>query len=143
MQIRPACAGDLARLLELYAQLGDNPLPAELPHALWTQILAQPNHFILLAEENGHVVSTCALTIILNLTHGGRPYALAENVVTDAAFRGHGFATACLAKAREIAEAAGCYKIMLLTGSKKKETLRFYENAGYTRGSKTAFVYWL
>lgn len=140
MQIRNARAGDLIRLLELYAQLGPNPIPAEPPQALWEKILAQPNHYILLAEENGRVVSTCTLTIILNLTHAGKPYALVENVVTDKAFRGRGFASACLARARELAAQAGCYKIMLLTGSKKEQTLRFYENAGYTRGEKTAFL---
>jgi len=35
-------------------------------------------------------------------------------------YRNKGYATDCLKYAKEIAEKAGCYKMMLLTGSKKK-----------------------
>lgn len=33
---------------------------------------------------------------------------------------------------------AGCYKVMLMTGSKRPETLRFYADAGFEQ-SKTGF----
>ena len=81
--------------------------------------------------------------MVPNLTHGQRPYALVENVVTHPDFRGHGLASACLAAARELAALQGCYKIMLMTGSKRESTLRLYERAGYNRQDKTAFVQWL
>lgn len=45
-----------------------------------------------------------------------------------------------LQKAQEIAKERGCYKVTLMTGSKKEETLRFYEKAGFERGSKTGFI---
>lgn len=53
------------------------------------------------------------------------------------------WASACLAAARELAARQGCYKIMLMTGSKRESTLRLYERAGYNRQDKTAFVQWL
>lgn len=56
---------------------------------------------------------------------------------------GKGYAGECLEFAREIAEKENCYKMMLLTGSKKPETLRFYEKAGYNSSDKTAFIQWL
>ena len=34
-------------------------------------------------------------------------------------------------------------KMMLLTGSKKPETLHFYEKAGYNSSDKTAFIQWI
>ena len=42
-----------------------------------------------------------------------------------------------------IARSAGCYKVMLLTGSKQDATLRFYERAGFNQNDKTAFIRWL
>ena len=81
--------------------------------------------------------------IIPNLTRNVRPYAFIENVVTHEEYRGKGFAGECLEFARQIAEKENCYKMMLLTGSKKPKTLRFYEKCGYNSSDKTAFIQWL
>jgi len=143
MVIREAAAGDLEGLLHLYAQLHDNPMPDVLPYALWEEILADKNHHVIVAEQGGAIVSTCVIVVIPNLTHGFRPYALVENVVTDPSFRNRGIATACLLFAAKIAEGRNCYKIMLLTGSRQESTLRFYEKAGFNRHDKTAFIRWL
>ncbi len=45
--------------------------------------------------------------------------------------------------AKEIARRENCYKMMLLTGSKNTDTLYFYEQAGYNKNDKTAFIQWL
>jgi ribosomal protein S18 acetylase RimI-like enzyme len=81
--------------------------------------------------------------IIPNLTHNQKPYALIENVITDNNHRNKGYATAVLDFAKEIAIKQNCYKIMLLTGSKKESTLKFYEKAGYNRNDKTALIQWI
>lgn len=143
--IREIKESDLQGLLELYMQLHDNPMPeqnAELMQ-LWRQILHDTNHHIIVAEEDGKIVSSCVCVIIPNLTHNQQPYAFVENVITDEAYRGKGLATACLNYAKELAEKKHCYKLMLLTGSKQESTLRFYENAGYNRHDKTAFIQWV
>ena len=100
-------------------------------------------YHILVAVEGGEVLSSCTLLIVPNLTHGGRPYGVVENVVTHLSHRGKGFATACLDYARKLAEKQRCYKLMLMTGSKQESTLRFYREAGYRDDQKTAFVQWL
>lgn len=136
---------DFNGLFELYTQLHGNPIPentAELS-ALCRKILDDENHHIIVAEEDEKIVSSCVCVIVPNLTHGQRPYALIENVVTDEEYRCRGLAAACLDFAREIAVNANCYKMMLLTGSKEESTLRFYEKAGYNRNDKTAFIQWL
>lgn len=143
--IREICRNDLDGLLALYTQLHDNPIPektAELS-VLWKNILADENHHIIVAEEDGKIVSSCVCVIIPNLTHGQRPYAFVENVVTDKAYRKRGLATACLDYAKKIAVDEKCYKLMLLTGSKEESTLNFYRRAGYNSNDKTAFIQWI
>ena len=81
--------------------------------------------------------------IIPNLSRGVRPYAFVENVVTHADYRCKGYATECLDYAKQIAISENCYKMMLLTGSKRESTLRFYERAGYNSSDKTAFIQWI
>ena len=109
----------------------------------WRAIMQDKNHHIIVKKLDGKIVSSCVCVIIPNLTRNIRPYAFIENVVTHSDHRGKGYATECLNYAKQIAENTNCYKIMLLTGSKKKETLNFYDNAGYNSTDKTAFIQWL
>lgn len=143
--IREVTKEDLQGLLTLYMQLHDNPMPEQTPQleALWREILEDEHHHIIVSQEDGKIVSSCVCVIIPNLTHGQRPYAFVENVITDEVYRGKGLATACLDYARELARKHQCYKLMLLTGSKQESTLRFYENAGYNSKDKTAFIQWI
>lgn len=87
--------------------------------------------YLLVAEENGKIVSTIQMAIIENLTHNVRPFAVIENVVTHGAYRNRGYASALLNRASEIASARGCYKVFLETGSNKESTLNFYRNNGF------------
>lgn len=143
--IREAVKDDLNGLLTLYMQLHDNPFPDinDRINSIWDSIISDPNHHIIVAEEDGMIVSSCVCVIIPNLTRGQRPYAFIENVITDEKWRQKGLATACLNYARDIAVNENCYKMMLLTGSKEQSTLDFYERAGYNKNDKTAFIQWL
>ena len=143
--IREIRREELQGLLALYTQLHHNPMPACTPEleALWEKILRDENHHIIVAEEEGKILSSCVCVIIPNLTRNVRPYAFIENVVTDSACRGKGYATECLNHAKQIAQAQGCYKLMLLTGSKSEKTLNFYRSAGYNSADKIAFIQWL
>lgn len=143
--IREAVFSDLEGLLELYTFLHGNPIPEKDDRLseLWDRIMNDKDHHIIVAEEDGIIASSCVCVIIPNLTHGQQPYAFVENVVTRPEYRKKGLATACLDYAKDIAEKGGCYKIMLLTGSKEESTLRFYERAGFNRNDKTAFIRWI
>ena len=145
MEIREVKKEDLQGLLELYTQLHDNKMPEETNQLqeLWTRILEDKDHHILVGVEDEKIICSVVLVVIPNLTHEQRPYALIENVITHEAYRHKGYATQLLETAKEKAKEAGCYKIMLLTGSKLESTLGFYEHSGYNKEDKTAFVQWL
>ncbi|MFL9453023.1 MULTISPECIES: GNAT family N-acetyltransferase [Nostocales] len=63
-----------------------------------------------------------------------------HNVVTHSNYRQQGISTQVLRYALNLAWKQDCYKVMLLSGSKREETLRFYEQAGFQRGVKTGFI---
>ena len=143
--VREANENDLDAILELYLFLHEDSVPEKNEHLrnTWKQITNDPNHHLIVNEVEGRIVSSCVCVIIPNLTRNVRPYAFVENVVTRKDCRGKGYASECLQYAKQIAERENCYKMMLLTGSKKEETLRFYERAGYNSSDKTAFIQWI
>ena len=143
--VREARKDELDALLELYLNLHEEGIPEHDAHLIktWEQIIEDPNHHIIVKEIDGRLISSCVCVIIPNLTRGVRPYAFVENVVTHKDYRKKGYATECLDYAKKIAMDNNCYKMMLLTGSKRPETLNFYKNAGYNSNDKTAFIQWL
>ena len=142
--VREAVQSDLDAILELYLFLHEDSIPEKDEHLrdTWMQIIQDSNHHLIINELGGKIVSSCVCVIIPNLTRNV-PYAFIENVVTHKDYRGNGYAGECLEFARRIVEKENCYKMMLLTGSKKPETIRFYEKAGYNSSDKTAFIQWL
>jgi len=138
--VRPAGPDDLEAVLLLLAQLNpeDEALDPAVAAATWREILARPGVETLLACLEGEVVACLTLVVVPNLSRGAKPYALVENVVTDAAHRGRRIGRALLDAALARAWELGAYKVMLMTGSKKESTLGFYRAAGFT-DDKTAF----
>ena len=138
--IRPAAAADLAGLLSLYRALNpdDPPLDAAFAEARFAAMLSNPGMSVLVGVENAELVATVTLAVMPNLTRGGASYALIENVVTAAGYRRRGCGRRLIDTALERAWAAGCYKVMLLTGSYEAATLRFYESCGFLQ-NKTGF----
>ncbi len=141
--VRPIEKDELARLLALYEHLHVDDVPLNIDQrlkALWDEILNNPLLHYLVGELDGELISACTLAIIPNLTRGARPYGLIENVVTHPDHRKQGFGTRILRHALQVAWDGDCYKVMLLTSSRKEPTLRFYERAGFKRGVKTGFI---
>ena len=143
MDIRPLSRSELPALLTLYAQLhpSDAPLPptAEL-EAIWHELLGNPRHRSFGVFVESALVATCNITIIPNLTRGGRPFGLIANVVTDQHHRGQGYAKAALQAALVFGWSQRCYKVMLATSRKDAGTTAFYVAAGFDPHDKNAFV---
>jgi GNAT superfamily N-acetyltransferase len=140
LTIRTASRSDLPQLLALYPHLdpADRIPPLDIAARRFDDLQAYRGSAIFIGLADGAVVTSCTLIVIPNLTRDGQPYALIENVVTHATFRGRGFGKQILRAAVDAAWQAGCYKVMLMTGSKRPSTLAFYGSAGFEQ-NKTGF----
>tara|TARA_R110002167_G_scaffold89012_4_gene239987 strand:+ start:23004 stop:23444 length:441 start_codon:yes stop_codon:yes gene_type:complete len=140
MQIREVLASELEQILDLL-DLFDRPRsPRPSSHEL-EQIMHNiqaSKGTILGAFLDAQAIGTCTVNVCPNLSWAGRPYAIIENVMVAPANRGSGVGTALLKFAQQYAQDLGCYKIALMTGSKRASTLEFYEKAGFT-GDKIGF----
>lgn len=145
MIIRKAKSTDAQDLKVLYFDyLTHFPPKEEQDMELWASLLSKfgndENMYLLVAEEDGKVISTVQMAIVETLTHNVRPYAVIENVVTHADYRNRGYASALLEKASEIAKEKRCYKAFLETGSNKESILNFYKKNGFALDTKHSFV---
>jgi len=138
--IRAADAADLAELLRLYRQL--QPADPELDDAgaAFDTILQTPGMTLMVLDCDGQLAATAYLNVIPNLTRSASPYAVIENVVVDEPLRGTGIGKQIMAATLQIAWDAGCYKAMLLTGSRRASTHAFYRACGFASDQKTAYV---
>ena len=140
LSIRAVGQTDLPALLELYRDLNPDDPPLALPDAtsIWQQISNHSGIAIFAGVLERVLVTSCTLVVVPNLTRGGLPYGLIENVVTSAKYRKQGHGAAVLKHAFAEAWKQRCYKIMLLTGSKNPATLKFYTGVGFEQ-NKTGF----
>ena len=137
MQIRRASLGDLDALLRLYEQLsaGNGSVDPEVAEQSLVRMLATPNLALLVAEAGGSVVGTVTLVVVPNLTHGAKPWAQVENMVSDAAVRGSGAGRQLIEECLRLAREAGCYKVQLQSGNQRRspenDAHGFYEHLGF------------
>lgn len=143
--VREIYNNELNDLLTLYLDLHETSIPNMNDNLIktWDDIINDENYHIIVNVVDGIIVSSVTCVIIPNLTRNARPYAFVENVVTKKEYRNKGYASECLEYASAISKNKNCYKMMLLTGAKDKETLSFYEKSGYNSNDKTAFIKWL
>lgn len=139
--IQKAGLEDLDAILSLYSHLhsSDDPSPPKAKlEIIWKEFLSNPAMACLLATVAGNPVGTCSMLIVPNLTRGGRPYSLIENVVVHTAFQKKGIGKTLMDEAIKVAKESNCYSIMLLSGADNKNHA-FYEKLGFDRNRKVGF----
>ena len=137
--VRTATEEDIPRILELYRELAITTSQAETHQnpsldeyrRVFAEICAVPGHQLLVAEEDGIVVSTMVLLIVPNLSHGGLPWALIENMVVDQRYHRQGIGRVLMEYAIPQARERGCYKLQLASNKKRDEAHRFYRSLGF------------
>ncbi|MDR5904155.1 GNAT family N-acetyltransferase [Franzmannia qiaohouensis] len=139
--LRQARSADYRQLFELYEELNPlDPAPDTREWLIFEKILNNDDLILFVAESTNQLLATCYLNIIPNLTRGGYPYALIENVVTRASHRHQGIGKQLLLYAQAHAWSRDCYKIMLLTGSEDESTHAFYLACGFSGDMKHGYI---
>lgn len=140
--IRAAEAHDLDEVLRLYRQLhpGDPVVADGSDLAAFSRILGSPGLTLFVLDLDGCVVASTYLNVIPNITRSASPYAVIENVVVEQSLRGTGLGKQIMAATLRAAWDAGCYKAMLMTGSRTPATHAFYRACGFSPDAKTAYL---
>ena len=141
MQIRLVKRNEYDQLLGLMRQL--NPLDreaSEIEFQVFNAIINSKYLELIVAEDGGVLLGSCYINVIPNITRGGRPYAVIENVVTDSAHRNRGIGKSLLDHAVELAWAQNCYKVMLMSGRTEVAVHAFYKKCGFNADEKQAYI---
>jgi GNAT superfamily N-acetyltransferase len=139
---REAGLDDLKSVLCLYGQLNpDDPvIDVEVGSAIFQKIEKNPDLHLFVLECDASIVASTYLNVIPNLSRSASPYAVIENVVVEQSRRGTGLGKQIMAGTLQFAWSAGCYKAMLMTGSKRPSTHGFYRACGFSGNAKTAYL---
>ncbi|WP_298492072.1 GNAT family N-acetyltransferase [uncultured Maritimibacter sp.] len=130
-RVRELSRYDFPDLHALLSELSEDRVPeGSEGEGILYEILAMPGTSLFGAECEGRIVATAMLSILPNLTYGGRPLARIENVVTLPDYRGHGFASAVMTAAIDKARAKNCADISLLS-PKSLHAEGFYRKLGF------------
>lgn len=142
MVIRRIKENDLEKLLLLYRHLHEDDTPASKDdlEKVWKEIFENDSIIYFVIELDGLLVSSCNLTIIPNLTRGGRPFGLIENVVTHSDYRNKGLGKSIMETAIDFAKSKNCYKVMLLSAAVREEAHEFYEKLGFSSQDKVGYA---
>jgi ribosomal protein S18 acetylase RimI-like enzyme len=135
--VREATAEDLPRIVELLAQLYNDPAQEDYAAAheqyerSYAEIAADKRQTLFVAEYCGVIAGSLVLIVVPNLTRRGRPYAIIENVVVDTTQRGKRIGEAMMQHGADAARSAGCHKVALMSRVERNDAHRFYERLGY------------
>ncbi len=141
MEYRTAERNDLQELIKLYKQLNpeEEIIDLEKAYSVWAATEKSNATWYFIALDDRKIVSTCNITLVPNLTRNGRPFAIIENVITDDNYRRQGVGKKVILNAVQYAKENNCYKVVLLSSSKRTESHRFYESIGFNGDSKKGF----
>jgi GNAT superfamily N-acetyltransferase len=139
MIIRPALINEIPAVVELYRGY-DRPSDQAIDLVELEKRFDQINRsgYVAVAIVDETIVGTYSMYFCSNLAHGGRSFAVVENVIVATNARRQGVGRALMAHAQQSARDKNCYKVMLSTGAQRPQNIKFYEACGFT-GDKVGF----
>src|SRR5215212_3250120 len=139
LRFRLATHTDLSAVVRMLADddLGrqrerdENPLPAAYRLA-FEQIESDPNHELIVAEQDGDVIGTLHLMFLPSISFQGGLRAQVESVRVDKRFQSQGIGSAMMKWAMERAKQRGAHIVQLTTHKTRVDAHRFYERLGFS-----------
>jgi GNAT superfamily N-acetyltransferase len=135
LNIRKATKGDVAAIVDLYAQdeLSLSPRPADLAPVLaaFEEILRDANAHLYVAEIEGRVVGTFQMNLLRHLHLAGGPVAHIEAVAVARDSRGQGIGAEMMRFALAEARRLGCVRAQLTSQKRRTRAHAFYERLGF------------
>jgi len=109
-----------------------HPLPESYMLA-FSEIEADQNNELIVAEIDGDVVGTMQLTFTPSLSYQGGRRCTVESVRVDGRLRGKGIGREMMLWAIERAKEKGCVSMQLATHKDRTDAHRFYESLGFSK----------
>jgi GNAT superfamily N-acetyltransferase len=138
MRFRRAIFSDLPAIVRLLAddELGSQsekyqePLPAAY-FAAFEQIDTDPNHELIVVENDGEVIGTLQLIFLPSISFQGGLRAQVESVRVDKRFQNRKIGSQLMEHAIQVAKARSAHVMQLTTHNTRKDAHRFYERLGF------------
>jgi GNAT superfamily N-acetyltransferase len=135
---RGATRADLPTIVRMLADddLGsqrerfENPLPGSY-YSAFEQIDQDPNHELIVAEQNGEVIGTLHLMFLPSVSFQGGLRAQVESVRVDKRFQSQGIGSQMMKWSIERARQRGAHVVQLTTHKTRVDAHRFYERLGF------------
>lgn len=135
---RVAIREDVAEIVRLLAddELGsqreqvDEPLPDSY-YSAFEQIDRDPNHELIVAEDNGNVIGTLHLMYLPSISYQGGLRAQIESVRVGKERQNQGIGSQMMKWAINRAKERGAHIVQLTTHKSREDAHRFYEWLGF------------
>lgn len=145
IEIRPATGTDLPHVLRLLGEMypEDPVLSAARSARIWAEIEAQSGRSMLVAQDHsGDLLGTVDCVVMPNLSRGGRPRLVMENLIVSESHRRRGVGRLLMTEVRWTAEREGCYKIQFLA-AEDAYVHTFYRSCGFSQWKGGGFYLYL
>jgi ribosomal protein S18 acetylase RimI-like enzyme len=138
LRFRLAKRADLPSIVRLLADddLGSQreryqePLPDSYDSA-FEQIERDPNHELVVAEQNGDVIGTLHLMFLPSISYQGGLRVQIESVRVAKQFQSQGIGSAMMQWSMQRAKDRGAHIVQLTTHKTREAAHRFYERLGF------------
>lgn len=137
--VRKAVGIDAPAIQNLYQELVSNPAISVLPGRI-DDIAKSSNTALFVAEVGAEIAGTALVSLCSDVMFGNQPFAVVENIVVHARYRGSRVGTALMREVERYSQSASCSKIMMLSSVERVKAHGFFESIGFVSSSKKAFV---